>query len=109
MSTPERSPEVRLPPRAETFFRRFTSQANYSTLHEVDRQRFYQFVIVCHQTRVRTSQKDIRRLLTEAGFEPLATSSLARIYFHGRRLLKAIPHALAQMRRDRTHTRRHQS
>lgn len=78
----------RLSPKAKEFFSRFISEANKSGLHPLDWSRFYDFVIVSHILRSKVSEDDVAYLLVTEGFDTDHARSIARVYYHGRKILK---------------------
>lgn len=69
----------RLPPQAEMLFSRFCIAANTSGLHELDWQRFYNFI---RHSRAKVPEGTIRHLLMQAGFSDHYAERLADIYTH---------------------------
>lgn len=78
-----------LPPSAKDFFSRFLSTANRTVLHRIDWERFYVFVVVCHETATECSHEDLRRALLGARFRDEVATSLVNAYALGRDILRA--------------------
>lgn len=56
-----------LPPVAAELWEQFARHANWSTLHQLDCERFYKFVVWTHRNCPRVNATDIRRLLDARG------------------------------------------
>jgi hypothetical protein len=69
---------------AEAALRLFAVQANKSSLHPLDWERFYRFVVSAHQFRKGWNHSDVKRLLVEYGFTESRARDLSEAYWHGR-------------------------
>lgn len=77
-----------LPPTARDFLSRFLDTANRTALQRIDWERFYIFVVVCHETASECSQEDLRKVLLDARFRDEEAMSLVKAYSLGRDILK---------------------
>ncbi|NQW20537.1 MAG: hypothetical protein HQ477_07435, partial [Chloroflexi bacterium] len=80
--------EPQLPKMAQLHFDPFVFNANRGGLQQFDWDRFYNFIYVCHRTRVKLQGSSISRLLIKSGFEKEYADDLGAIYGHGRKILK---------------------
>ena len=69
---------------SESALRLFAAQANKSSLHPLDWERFYRFVVSAHQFRKAWSHTDVKHILEKLGFPTEMATELAEAYWHGR-------------------------
>lgn len=69
---------------AEAALKLFAANANKLSLHPLDWERFYRFVVSAHQFRKGWNHNDIRRLLEGYGFPSDRAQALAEAYWHCR-------------------------
>jgi len=69
---------------AEAALKVFAAQANKNSLHPLDWERFYRFIVSAHQFRKGWNHSDIRQLLEGYGFTSDKAKDLAEAYWHGR-------------------------
>jgi len=81
---------MELPPDVAELFNTFVSLANLNHLHELDWNRFYEFIIGCYRSDVNLSEPELQNLLVTKNFEREYARDIAHIYTHGRDLLKFI-------------------
>lgn|SRR5487761_731941 len=68
----------------EAALRLFAIQSNKKSLHPLDWERFYRFIVSAHQFRKRWNHSDVKRLLESYGFSENKAKGLAEIYWHAR-------------------------
>ena len=79
----------RLSPVAANVFSHFLSNADRAALQTIDWERFFIFVVVCHETATECGHENLHRALVDAGFRDERASALVEAYFLGRELLKS--------------------
>ena len=72
----------KLPPKANSAFKKFKSVANQKSLHPLDWDNLYFFIRTCKATRVRFSKEEMWGLLSSAGFEKDKAEEIAEIAYH---------------------------
>lgn len=81
---PERP--VQLPHKAGELLRRYLGRTTRGYAHPLDWGQFYDFVIHCHERRVRA--EGLKELLLAQGVPDETAIELEEVYMHGRSLLK---------------------
>jgi hypothetical protein len=81
---------MELPSDVVELFNTFVSLANLNRLHDLDWNRFYEFIIGCHRSDVNLSEPELRDFLVTKNFEREYARNIAHVYAHGRDLLKLI-------------------
>ena len=79
----------KLPPKARAAFHYFcTARQLYVDISESDWKNFYEFIRICHQTRVDFSDSDIIEILTMINLPEFEVHELADTYRHIRKYLE---------------------
>lgn len=85
--------DIKLPPKAQTLFKRFLQapkmwKNEVSSLHPLDRKKFYSFVLHCTQYNGSLTKFELEKLLNYHRFSKELINELCSIYHHGREILK---------------------
>jgi hypothetical protein len=78
----------RFSPEMELSLKAFLTHANYSGLHPLDWDRFYQFIIHAHTGNLRMVGYEVKQLLLQEGFPENVAYGASEAYDHGRGVLK---------------------
>ena len=78
----------KLSSKVQTVFDEFISQANKSSLHPLDWNRFYSFICASYRFRSKLPGFEIKELLLKEGFPQDVASDLSSVYDHGRAIIR---------------------
>ena len=86
----------KISPKLIPYFEHFVHTANKTGLHPLDWGRYYNFIANAHRLQSKLTERDVKRLLVNEGFDDERAFILADLYRHGRDIIKvhqgSVPH-----------------
>lgn len=83
-----RPPRRRLSPGAQRIIEALKETVSGEAFDDIDWVHFYQFIVYCHDYRIRMDSTGLEQTLRDIGFDENLAKTLARAYRHGRKVLE---------------------